>query len=151
MRTSSLLQFFWIYWGFPRCRKQHLQFKPAIEDIRREYYARLRKFLSLPIHFKGFLEQPGAPSIFPKIVVKHSSRFSQVYASSSKIFGELDELKERFKIWIAPALVDLDALVEHELTEPQDWNLAFQAAKKKKEEMSSLSRYYVPKSVSFYP
>ncbi|KAI9564905.1 hypothetical protein GHT06_008646 [Daphnia sinensis] len=120
-------------------KKQNLQFKPAIEDIRREYYARLRKFLSLPIHFKGFLEQPGAPNIFPKIVENHSSRFSQVYAASGKIFKELEQFKEQFKICIAPALVDLDTLVEHELIEPQDWDLAFKAAKKKKEEMSNLS------------
>ena len=47
-------------------RKQNLQFKPPIEDVRRKYYARLRKFLSLPLHFKGVVEKPGAPTIFPK-------------------------------------------------------------------------------------
>ena len=87
------------------------------------------------------MEQPGAPSIFPKILEKHSSRFSEVYAGSSKVFKELDQFQEQFKVWIAPALVDLDTLFEHQLNEPQDWDSAFQAAKKKKEEMSSLSRY----------
>ncbi len=122
-------------------------FKPPIEDIRREYYTKLRKFLSLPLHFKGFLEQPGAPSLFPKIVEKHANRFSQVYAASGKVFRELDQFQEQFKIWIVPALVDLDTLFEHKLNEPQDWDLAFQAAKKKKEEMSGLSRYYTITSV----
>ena len=130
-----------IYRIFSRFRKQNLLYKPPIEDIRREYYAKLRKFLSLPLHFKGFLEQPGAPSIFLKIVEKHTSRFSQVYAASCKVFRELDQFQEQFKIWIAPALVDLDTLFENQLNEPQDWDLAFQAAKKKKEEMASLSRY----------
>lgn len=72
---------------------------------------------------------------------KHASRFSQVYAASGKVFKELDQFQEQFKIWIAPALVDLDTLFEQQLNEPQDWDSAFQAAKKKKEEMSSLSRY----------
>lgn len=54
---------------FKKLRKQQLQFKPPLEDIRREYYGRLRKFMSLPLHFKGFVEQPSA-NIFAKIVDK---------------------------------------------------------------------------------
>ena len=87
------------------------------------------------------MEQPGAPSIFPKIVEKHTSRFSQVYAASGKVFRELDQFQEQFKIWIAPALVDLDTLFENQLNEPQDWDLAFQAAKKKKEEYHKRENY----------
>lgn len=71
---------------------------------------------------------------------RHGGRFGQVFAASGKLFIELDKFKEQFKVWILPALVDLDTLFERELCEPQDWDVAFQAAKKRKEEVSTLSR-----------
>ena len=42
-----------------------------MEDIRREYYGRIRKFLSIPLHFKGFIENPGANNIFPRMVERY--------------------------------------------------------------------------------
>lgn len=73
------------------------------------------------------------------ICARHGRRFGHVYAASGKIFQELNQLKDQYKIWVVPALVDLDTLFERELNEPQDWETAFQAAKKKKDELSNLS------------
>lgn len=56
------------------------------------------------------------------------------------MFIELNNHKERLEKWIAPALVDLESRMEHHLNEPEDWEKAFQVAKRKKEELSSLSR-----------
>lgn len=116
--------------------------------------------MSLPMHFKGVVEQ--APLIFPKMIEKyrtdfyylffsedkvlfflhrHGNRFGEVFAASGKLFLELDQFKDQFKVWIAPSLVDLDTKFELELTEPQDWDVAFQLAKKRREEVSNLSRY----------
>ena len=71
---------------------------------------------------------------------RHAGRFGEVYAACGKLFSELDQFKEKFKIWIAPGLIDLDNFFEHVLVEPKDWDVAFQAAKKKKEELSNLLR-----------
>lgn len=75
-----------------------------------------------------------------KCIIRHGRRFGQVYSSSGKMFQELDQIKEKFKDWVVPAVVDLDTQFERELNDPQDWDIAFQAAKKKKEELSTLSR-----------
>lgn len=71
---------------------------------------------------------------------RHARRFGQVYAISSKVFAELVNYREQFKPWIAAAMVELDSLFERELHEPQDWNAAFQMAKKKQEDLGSFSR-----------
>lgn len=139
-------------------------FKPPIEDIRRDYYARFRKFLSVPVHFKGVADTiPGSPNIFPMIVQKygyHRSRpiqspsivaqvsfffrharfFDHLYASSGRLFTELMQFREQYKRWIASAVVDLDALFTHDLKEPEDWNTAFQVIKVKREEILTLFR-----------
>ena len=54
---------------------------------------------------------------------------------------ELDQFKDRFQKWIAPSLVDLEAVFDHEFNEAQDWDTAFQMAQKKQEESSSLAKY----------
>lgn len=41
-----------------------------MEDVRREYYSRLRKFLSIPLHFKGLSDLPVNANIFANILEK---------------------------------------------------------------------------------
>ena len=53
---------------------------------------------------------------------------------------ELEQFQERFIKWIAPAFVDLEDVFDRQLNEPQDWESAFQTAKKKQDEASNLSR-----------
>lgn len=72
--------------------------------------------------------------------LRNSHRFGKIYSSSGKLFLELNQFKDQFRKWVAPAFVDLDTVFEREMTEPQDWDSALQAAKKKKEELAGLFR-----------
>lgn len=72
---------------------------------------------------------------------RHASSFGEVFATSGQLFIDLSNFKEQLEKWIAPALVDLESYMEHRLSEPEDWDKAFQIAKKKKEELFSLARY----------
>lgn len=66
--------------------------------------------------------------------------FAKVYADSGKVFKELEQFKEKFKHWIAPALMDFDATLERTLIESEDWNVAFNEAKKRKNEIVNLAK-----------
>ena len=72
---------------------------------------------------------------------RHASSFGEVFATSGQMFIELNNFKAKLEKWIAPALVDLESCMEHHLSEPEDWEKAFQIAKRKNEELASLARY----------
>ena len=71
---------------------------------------------------------------------RHASEFGAVYAGSAQLFIQLEQFKTRFIPLISPALVDMDAIVAKELTEADDWEIAFQIAKNNKEGLKDLLR-----------
>ena len=78
--------------------------------------------------------------IYIYIYIRHAHRFSEVYAASGKLFVELNQFKDRFEKWIAPAFIDIEDVFDSLLSEPEDWENALQICKKKQEEASNLSR-----------
>jgi len=56
-------------------RQQKLQFKPPLEELRTKYYGNIRKFLSIPLNFKGVIEDSTDELIFPIIVKRYITSF----------------------------------------------------------------------------
>ena len=61
-------------------RQQKLQFRPPIEELRAKYYRDMKKFMCIPLHFRGVGES-GTPAntIFPRLIDCNASSFSTVY------------------------------------------------------------------------
>ena len=61
-------------------RQQKLQFRPPIEELRAKYYRDMKKFMCIPLHFRGVGES-GTPAntIFPRLIDRNASSFFTVY------------------------------------------------------------------------
>ncbi|XP_063970614.1 cytoplasmic dynein 2 heavy chain 1 [Lytechinus pictus] len=109
-------------------RQQTLQFRPPIEEIRAKYYREMKKFISLPYHFRG-IGDTGEPLIYPAIIERNASGFLNVYKMAEVLFSKLDKAKDIFKDWVVLGSVDLDKLLETHLHTVADWERNFKALK----------------------
>ena len=63
-------------------RHQQLLFRPSLEEVRAKYYRELKKFVCIPLHFRGVGEEGGGAShetIFPRLVSRNAAGLSTVY------------------------------------------------------------------------
>ena len=64
----------------PPCRHQQLQFRPSLEELRAKYYREMKKFICIPLHFKGVGEATSAAlTIFPRMISRNAAGFTTVY------------------------------------------------------------------------
>lgn len=111
-------------------RQQQLQFIPRMEEIRMRYYTQLKKFLSIPLTFRGLAEYSDpSESIFRIMVDRNANRFGPLFARAETVFGKLEQFKNSWKPWVAFGCVDIDALCEIHLTNWEHWDKEFRACK----------------------
>lgn len=79
-------------------RQHKLQFRPPFEEIRAKYYREMKKFISIPFHFRG-IGDTGEPLIFPSIVERNAPGFALVYQKAEQLFKRLDQTKNIFKVY----------------------------------------------------
>ncbi|EDO38992.1 predicted protein [Nematostella vectensis] len=107
-------------------RQQRLQFRPPLEEIRAKYFREMRKFISIPNHFRGV----GEDNSFYQLMVDHNAPgFSTVYSKAEDLFRRLVAVQEMFKDWVVLGSIDLDALVDKHLHDVADWERNFRALK----------------------
>ncbi|XP_074620352.1 cytoplasmic dynein 2 heavy chain 1-like [Acropora palmata] len=116
-------------------RHQKLQFRPPLEEIRAKYYREMRKFISIPNHFRGVGEDS---SIYPIMIDQNSAGFTTVYKKAEDLFKRLVEVQDQFKDWVVLGTVDLEKLIETHLQTVPDWERNFRALKGKGREAEKL-------------
>ncbi|KAJ8027756.1 Cytoplasmic dynein 2 heavy chain 1 [Holothuria leucospilota] len=109
-------------------RQHKLQFRPPFEEIRAKYYREMKKFISVPFHFRG-IGDTGETLIFPLIVERNAPGFALVYKKAEELFKRLNETKKIFKEWVATGSADLEKLISEHLKVPADWEQNFKALK----------------------
>lgn len=68
-------------------RHQQLQFRPSLEELRAKYYREMKKFICIPLHFRGVGEASSAAlTIFPRMISRNAGGFTTVYRK----VGELE-------------------------------------------------------------
>lgn len=61
-------------------RHQKLQYRPPLEEIRAKYYREMKKFICIPLFFRGVGEAASpADTIFPRMINRNAPGFSVVY------------------------------------------------------------------------
>ena len=73
------------------CRQQHLQFRPPLEEIRSKFYREMRRFITIPLHFRGVGQgegQLGKPqqTIFPRMIDRNAKGLLAVYRKVSGVW-----------------------------------------------------------------
>ncbi|CAL1541204.1 unnamed protein product [Lymnaea stagnalis] len=109
-------------------RQQRLQFKPPFEEIKAKYFREMKKFISIPNHFKG-VGDGGADLIFPAIIDRNGQNFITCYRKADVLFSRLAAVEEQFKDWVVLGNIDLDQFVIDNLVEITDWEKNFRALK----------------------
>ncbi|CAG0883700.1 unnamed protein product [Cyprideis torosa] len=104
---------------------QHVTFSPPMEDIRKQYYQKLRRFLGRPIKFRGVggSENP----VFDLIVDRNAHKFKNVYLRGEALLSELELLRDSFKPACSLGCVDVEALAGEQLSSAEDYESSFKA------------------------
>jgi dynein heavy chain 2 len=77
--------------------RQTLQFRPPIEEIESKYYRELKRFISLPKHFKG-VNETNKNLIFQTIIERNSEGLTTCYYRSEDLFKSLASVLDMFKV-----------------------------------------------------
>lgn len=78
-------------------RQQQLQFRPPFEEIKAKYFREMKRFISIPNHFKGVSED-ATNLIFPAIIDRNAEGFITCYKKADVLFNRLAEAQEQFKV-----------------------------------------------------
>ncbi|XP_074649972.1 cytoplasmic dynein 2 heavy chain 1-like [Tubulanus polymorphus] len=109
-------------------RQQRLQFRPALEEIQAKYFREMKKFISIPNHFKGVGELT-ENLIFPAIIDRNADGFITCYKKADALFRRLADVLQKFEHWVVLGGLDVDAFVDEHLKELSDWERNFKALK----------------------
>ena len=103
----------------------------SIEAIKALYYREMKRFLSVPLTFKGCsdVSSSGKQLIFQSIMSLHSEDIVACFYTSNELFAKLERGLDEFKEWVVLGQVDIDELAEKHLHDVEDWERNFRALK----------------------
>lgn len=112
-------------------RFQQLQFRPPLEEIRAKYYRDMKKFICIPLHFRGvgIDSSSSSTTIFPRVIDRNAPSFSTVYTKAEGLFSRLQKSVVQFEKWVVLGSRDLDALVDRHCRTTADFEKNFRSLK----------------------
>lgn len=75
-----------------------MQFRPPIEEIRAKYFNQMKKFISVPVLFKG-VNDIQENLIFPIILERNSHSFLGLYKKTEDLFHRLEMAMLKFQVF----------------------------------------------------
>ncbi|KAI9332693.1 dynein heavy chain and region D6 of dynein motor-domain-containing protein [Obelidium mucronatum] len=115
-------------------QQQKLQFRPAYENIKANYYREMKNIINIPAAFKGL----GDSTIFTRMVDTNSSSLAIVYKKTDELFSNLLLVYDSFKDWVVLGSINLEAFVQDCLVDVSDWELNFRMVKVKGKEAEQI-------------
>ena len=85
-----------VFYSLCTHRQGRLQFKPAFEEIKAKYFREMKKFISIPNHFRGVSED--GTSIYPAIIESNAGAFTTCYSKANLLFKRLHATQDQFKV-----------------------------------------------------
>lgn len=148
-------------------RHQKLQYRPSLEEVRAKYYREMKKFICIPLHFRGIGEATSAAAtIFPRLIDRNASGFSVVYKKvwnyyqvsvetvktfggappfqAEELFHHLEQAQTRFVDWVVLGGINLEQFVEQRCHQVSDWERNFRALKARGREAEKLPKLAAP-------
>ncbi|XP_011502016.1 PREDICTED: cytoplasmic dynein 2 heavy chain 1 [Ceratosolen solmsi marchali] len=115
-------------------RDKSLQWKPSLEDIRTKLYSGIRRFLAIPVNFRGVGDQ--ADGHFQTLIPQSIYLFGGVYKEAEILLSALESFRIKWLSLVAPANVDVGQTLRGK--QWQDWEKAFKDSKQWAQEVSKL-------------
>ena len=107
-----------------------MQFRPPLEEIRAKYYRDMKKFICIPLHFRGVgIDSSSSSTIFPRVIDRNAPSFSTVYTKAEGLFSRLQKSVVQFEKWVVLGSRDLDALVDRHCRTTADFEKNFRSLK----------------------
>ena len=112
-----------------------LGFEPPFEELRQNYYKELKKFVNIPLNFKGV----GDTDVFRSITDRNSSGLSVVFQQAEKLFKKLADFADSQTHWVAIGTIDdLDQFVEDQISEVEDYEFNFRKLTERERDANKL-------------
>ncbi|KAJ3140439.1 Cytoplasmic dynein 2 heavy chain 1 [Physocladia obscura] len=115
-------------------QQQKLQFRPAFENIKANYYREMKNIINIPSAFKCL----GDTAIFSQMVDTNSASLSIVYKKTDELFQNLLAVYESFKDWVVLGTIHLESFIQEALIDVLDWELNFRMVKIKGKEAEQI-------------
>ncbi len=119
-----------------------LQAQSSIEAIKATYYREMKRFLSIPLTFKGCSDTSSSNKhlIFQSIMSIHSDDIVACFYTTNELFAKLERGLDQYKEWVVLGQVDIEELVEKNLQNVEDWERNFRAIKIRGQDAEKLPR-----------
>jgi dynein heavy chain 2 len=108
------------------------QTQSSIEAIKATYYHEMKRFLTVPLTFKGCRDISSSSKkklIFENIILRHNDDIIACYKASNELFNRLEHGLEQFQEWTVLGQVDIEELVDKYLIDVADWEKNFRVLK----------------------
>lgn len=113
----------------------------SISAIKGVFYQEMKKFLVIPLTFKGCSEPSSKKKlIFENIVVRHNDDIIGCFHASNELFNRLTHGLEQFQQWTTFGQVDIEELAERYLVDVADWERNFRVLKLRGQEIEKLPK-----------
>lgn len=86
-------------------RDESLQWRPTLEDIRMKLYSGIRRFLAIPMNFRGVGDQ--VDGHFQTLIPRSAYLFGAVYKEAEILLNALESLRVKWLPLVAPAKIDI--------------------------------------------
>lgn len=105
------------------------------------FYQEVKKFLVIPLTFKGCSESSSKKKlIFENIVVRHNDDIVGCFHGSNELFNRLKHGLDQFHPWTLLGQVDIEELSERYLVDVADWERNFRVLKLRGQEIEKLPK-----------
>jgi len=116
-------------------KQSKIQFKPSFEEIRTKYYREIKKFVNIPVAFKGFSDND---NLFNNILYNNKKSLNTIYQRAEMIFQKLLKAQDIFKDWVIIQNVDIDEIIDNNLESVKDYENNFKMIKNKGKELEQM-------------
>ncbi|XP_060838419.1 cytoplasmic dynein 2 heavy chain 1 [Rhopalosiphum padi] len=108
-------------------RQRQLKFNPPIEEIRMKYFSQLKKFISVPIGFRGIVDS--SVSIFASIIDRNASKFTKLFLRAEKLFERLENILKEWENRVTLGSIDMEKMIQENIKTAHDWENNFRSSK----------------------
>ncbi|KAF7991046.1 hypothetical protein HCN44_000861 [Aphidius gifuensis] len=116
-------------------RDGNLQWRPPIEEIRAKLYSSIRRFLSIPINFRGVGDNT-VDVKFSSLVERSAYLYGGVYNEAEIALVALEQLRQKWLPLAEPATIDIGKILKGKSS--QEWEKAFKEAKQWAQDVGKL-------------
>ena len=115
-----------------------LALNPPLEDIKKQIYRDIEKFLSIPSTIRNFISDDEDQSYYYTIVEENSKEIENLYSQINGSINKLTELKRSLADDVGLSYLDFESYIEKNFTSTEDWKYNYEIIRNKRKEIEKL-------------